>query len=362
MEDHKPAARKIKLLRTSKGHIIGSVTIPVLTTDTVSDLKRKVRRTLQPLTERNFVVLRSPGGSGNYNNGSNTSTPVKASPSPTSANDQFSTSGRRLSRVLSFTGRSFGSGHLGGIGNGVTPSKIQNSNPGDSSSDSLSALPPPAMPEGNSGKTVARVLSFKTVSGPLMSPSTHIQHHRHAPEAESATAAHLFPPPLSSTTKSSGNSAIPDPKTTPIRKAFLVEDMLPPSAGTPLKFVPMRPNTGPIPPEFQSQSSSNSNGPVAPRDSARRPGSHTRAASMGNLSFTPNHCHSLPVHPTRLEVENVLPHFAPSVQVSKPTTSPKTDTPSSGGTSEKRGLGAWFTDSMHTLKEHMKSPFGVVER
>lgn len=50
----KPTARKLKLMRTSKGHVKGTLTIPVLTTDTVSDLKRKLRRTLQPLVERNM--------------------------------------------------------------------------------------------------------------------------------------------------------------------------------------------------------------------------------------------------------------------------------------------------------------------
>lgn len=50
----KPAARKIKLARTQLGHIIGVVTIPVLTTDRISDLKRKIRRFLQPLVEKNI--------------------------------------------------------------------------------------------------------------------------------------------------------------------------------------------------------------------------------------------------------------------------------------------------------------------
>jgi len=50
----KPGARKLKLMRTSKGHVKATLTIPVLTTDTVADLKRKLKRTLQPLGDRNF--------------------------------------------------------------------------------------------------------------------------------------------------------------------------------------------------------------------------------------------------------------------------------------------------------------------
>ncbi len=50
----KPGARKLKLMRTSKGHVKATLTIPVLTTDTVADLKRKLKRTLQPLVDRNF--------------------------------------------------------------------------------------------------------------------------------------------------------------------------------------------------------------------------------------------------------------------------------------------------------------------
>lgn len=50
----KPGARKLKLMRTSKGHVKATLTIPVLTTDTVADLKRKLKRTLQPLGDRNI--------------------------------------------------------------------------------------------------------------------------------------------------------------------------------------------------------------------------------------------------------------------------------------------------------------------
>jgi len=53
---HKPDASKLKLMRTSKGHVKGTLTIPVIATDTVSDLKRKLRRTLAPLIERNLTV------------------------------------------------------------------------------------------------------------------------------------------------------------------------------------------------------------------------------------------------------------------------------------------------------------------
>ncbi|CAM6083136.1 unnamed protein product [Calypogeia fissa] len=356
--EHRPAARKIKMLRTSKGHIIGSITIPILTTDTVSDLKRKVRRTLQPLKERNFVILRSPAGSGNndHNTSSRNSTPSKgASPSTSSKNDdQFSTSGRRLCRTLS--------GHLGGISNRFTPSKTPNhGNHGDDyASDSLSSLPPPAMLEGTGSKSVARALSFRNF----------------------AAAAPLFPPPLSSPNgsppKTSGNSAITraisEPKMTPIQKALFAEEMLPPSAvplpsaGTPLRFVPMRPNntTVPIPSELPLMSSSSNitASPVAP-DSARRHRSHTRAASMGDLSFTPSQFQSLPVQPTTVEEEEdvVLPNTAPNLPAgSKTTTSP---TPKKGNdttpraNSEKRGLGAWFIDRMDTLKEHIKLPFAA---
>lgn len=50
----KPAARKFKLVRTQSGHVTGVLTIPVLTTDRISDLKRKIKRSLQPLVERNI--------------------------------------------------------------------------------------------------------------------------------------------------------------------------------------------------------------------------------------------------------------------------------------------------------------------
>lgn len=50
----KPAARKFKLVRTRSEHVTGVLTIPVLTTDRISDLKRKIKRSLQPLIERNI--------------------------------------------------------------------------------------------------------------------------------------------------------------------------------------------------------------------------------------------------------------------------------------------------------------------
>lgn len=53
---HKPDASKLKLMRTSRGHVKGTLTIPVIATDTVSDLKRKLKRTLAPLIERNLSV------------------------------------------------------------------------------------------------------------------------------------------------------------------------------------------------------------------------------------------------------------------------------------------------------------------
>lgn len=53
---NKPDASKLKLMRTSKGHVKGTLTIPVIATDTVSDLKRKLKRTLAPLIERNVSV------------------------------------------------------------------------------------------------------------------------------------------------------------------------------------------------------------------------------------------------------------------------------------------------------------------
>lgn len=55
----KPAARKVKLVRTSKGHVKGTLTIPVLTSDSVGDLKRKIRCTLQPTIERNASLSAS---------------------------------------------------------------------------------------------------------------------------------------------------------------------------------------------------------------------------------------------------------------------------------------------------------------
>ena len=53
---NKPDASKLKFMRTSKGHVKGTLTIPVIATDTVSDLKRKLKRTLAPLVERNVSV------------------------------------------------------------------------------------------------------------------------------------------------------------------------------------------------------------------------------------------------------------------------------------------------------------------
>ncbi|KAG0583641.1 hypothetical protein KC19_3G151300 [Ceratodon purpureus] len=62
----KPDASKLKFMRTSKGHVKGTLTIPVIATDTVSDLKRKLKRTLAPLVERNVsaapVVNQQPFG------------------------------------------------------------------------------------------------------------------------------------------------------------------------------------------------------------------------------------------------------------------------------------------------------------
>ncbi|XP_024381244.1 uncharacterized protein [Physcomitrium patens] len=48
----KPNATKLKLMRTSRGHVKGTLTIPVISSDTVADLKRKLKRTLAPLVER----------------------------------------------------------------------------------------------------------------------------------------------------------------------------------------------------------------------------------------------------------------------------------------------------------------------
>lgn len=39
-------------MRTSRGHVKGTLTIPVISSDTVADLKRKLKRTLAPLVER----------------------------------------------------------------------------------------------------------------------------------------------------------------------------------------------------------------------------------------------------------------------------------------------------------------------
>lgn len=73
---HKPDASKLKLMKTSKGHVKGTLTIPLIATDTVSDLKRKLQRTLAPLIERNLsaapaqphqpfgeTMMRTPGKS-----------------------------------------------------------------------------------------------------------------------------------------------------------------------------------------------------------------------------------------------------------------------------------------------------------
>lgn len=50
----KPNATKLKLMRTSKGQVKGTLTIPVISSDTVADLQRKLKRTLAPLVEHNL--------------------------------------------------------------------------------------------------------------------------------------------------------------------------------------------------------------------------------------------------------------------------------------------------------------------
>eukprot|EP00250_Pteridium_aquilinum_P019109 c2429_g1_i1 orf=89-1792(+) len=52
----KPMARKLKLVRTMKGMVMGTLTIPVLMTDKIFDVKRKLKRFLQPLVERNLSM------------------------------------------------------------------------------------------------------------------------------------------------------------------------------------------------------------------------------------------------------------------------------------------------------------------
>ncbi|GLJ05214.1 hypothetical protein SUGI_0013880 [Cryptomeria japonica] len=52
----RPAARKFKLIRTQSGHVKGTLTIPVLTTDKISDLKRKIKKSLQISGERNTAT------------------------------------------------------------------------------------------------------------------------------------------------------------------------------------------------------------------------------------------------------------------------------------------------------------------
>ncbi|KAI5070612.1 hypothetical protein GOP47_0014955 [Adiantum capillus-veneris] len=55
----KPMARKLKLVRTLRGIVVGTLTIPVLTTNNIADLRKKIKRSLQPLIERNLSI-RSP--------------------------------------------------------------------------------------------------------------------------------------------------------------------------------------------------------------------------------------------------------------------------------------------------------------
>ena len=55
-DERKPLARKIKLVRTLKGSVTGTVTIPVLTTDRIIELRKKIKRSLQPLVERNLSM------------------------------------------------------------------------------------------------------------------------------------------------------------------------------------------------------------------------------------------------------------------------------------------------------------------
>jgi ubiquitin C len=59
-EERKPLARKIKLVRTLKGSVTGTVTIPVLTTDRIIELRKKIKRSLQPLVERNLSMMQTP--------------------------------------------------------------------------------------------------------------------------------------------------------------------------------------------------------------------------------------------------------------------------------------------------------------
>ncbi|KAG6543830.1 hypothetical protein Mapa_014670 [Marchantia paleacea] len=368
MDENKPAARKIKLLRTSKGRENGSITIPVLTTDTVSDLRRKVRRTLQPLTERNFLVMHGPAAESN--GGSKTPSPSSRSKGGEGGG------GRRLSRVLSFTGKTLS----GQVSNATSPamsttgsvcpspeSSVKGSGskplaarmlsmrnfsgpllPSPSKGAQTSSTPPTSSdrtvndPSDNAGQgsntktSAARALAFKNYSGPLVvNPNKGVQ----------PTAAPLFPPPLkspreaASPAKPFGSNGVNTAAIGGQLTGFKVsapkrtgENEQPSLAGSPKKFVHTR----------QDPISSNAG-----------PG-HSRAPSVGSIHFTPTELHSLPEPCAPIPLPETPPNvISPTARV--PTSSKKLNQPGQG--SEKKGLGAWLSDSMQTLKEHIRAPF-----
>ena len=129
---NKPDASKLKFMRTIKGHVKGTLTIPVIATDTVSDLKRKLKRTLAPLVERNApaapvvapaanqqpfgdTMLRTPGKS-----------PMRTPPrSRFSSNDGHQGSGERRTTEV----RKISSESKSGGGRSLSFSKLMNLSP-----------------------------------------------------------------------------------------------------------------------------------------------------------------------------------------------------------------------------------------
>ena len=126
-------------MRTSKGHVKGTLTIPVLTTDTVSDLKRKLKRTLQPLVERNLPasdqnridVTPKPFGDTIIKTPVKTPTPIHSSDRCDSVERDRTTSERRPGSGERVTGErrplSFESKNVGG--RSLSFSKLMNRSP-----------------------------------------------------------------------------------------------------------------------------------------------------------------------------------------------------------------------------------------
>ncbi|KAL2611970.1 hypothetical protein R1flu_023662 [Riccia fluitans] len=410
LEENKPAARKIKLLRTSKGRANGSVTIPVLTRDTVSDLRRKVRRTLHPLTERNFAVVHNSPGESN---------PAlkKLGPSPSSKGSEGG-SGRRLSRMLTFSGKSYTSqskeaspttsanastchspesavkrsnskpfaarilsakNFSGPLQSTTPPTKAEKQPAGALSASPLDGHLPDASLNPSLGSDVkpvaARVLKFRNFSGPLVSSPSRGVHTPPRPQLTLPLNSLRTASPAKPFGSNGGNialvgsdSTVIKASVTPPKRTGENEQQSVAGVGTPLKFVHVR----------QLSNASNYSTPGISRN-----------ASIGSKHFTPTELHTLPEPCERalstseacLRVsetspislggsqkvsQNVNPSTPRSEKKGTIETSPKSLVSSSSKKgnhqatpgSERKSLSAWFTDSMLSLKEHIRAPFG----